>query len=76
MVAEYVSLDSQLKELDEKYKYKTLLSVRDLRDIFGWSKTEVYRKIDSGVFDLYGDVPKDAKKIPKNIVFSYFRSLF
>jgi len=75
-MAIYITLDEQVKELEERYRFKTLLSVRDLMNIFGWSKTEAYRKIDEGIFSAFGEVPEGAKKIPKRIVVAYFRSLY
>lgn len=77
MVTEkFLSLEQQLGELEDVYRYKTFLSVADLRNIFGWSKTTAYSKIAEGVFIPFGDVPKDAKKVHKRIVFQYFKSLF
>jgi len=72
----FVSLDKQMKELEEEYKYKTLLSVSDLRNIFGWSRSTAYAKIDEGVFIPFGDLPADSRKIPKKVVFAYFKSLY
>ncbi|MGE4487111.1 MAG: hypothetical protein AB7C95_04695 [Synergistaceae bacterium] len=76
MNAVYVSREDQMEELKRSYKYKTMLSVRDLQNIFGWSKSDAYRKIKEGVFIPFGDIPEGSKKIHKKIVFKYFDSLF
>jgi vacuolar-type H+-ATPase subunit I/STV1 len=73
---DYVSIEEQIKDLENRFKYKELLTIQDLRDVFGWSRTTAYAKIEEGIFIPFGDVPKDAKRIPKKIVFAYYRSLF
>jgi len=76
-----ITLEQQISDLSHKYRFKTLLGVRDICNILDWSRKTFYSRHAEGVFHEYGDIPEtpDGKrgiKIPKQIVFAYFKTLY
>jgi len=76
----YVSLKDQMEDLEQRYRFKHLLQVRDICNIMGISRSEFHRKYNEGFFHEMGEMPeskdKKGRRVPKLVLFSYLRSQY
>lgn len=79
----YISLNDIVAEMEHRYRFKTNLGIRDLCNIFGYSRAQMYKHIRNGVFDKFGPVPtqsfsdkQQSVKIPKQVVFACYKAMF